>query len=196
MSDDTIIVRQFQREDQPQIADIYRTSFAATYQNDPLCPEVGEMTSWFCEKKLEEGGDMHDICSSFLNGDHPLKNFWVAVHTGDNKVVGCVGSVPPSKEFVGPEYIELVRMAVDHRYRRFGVGAKLVDTLCQFGKSHGCRLVYLSTLDVMTPAVRFYERMGFRLDHQVEVFPDELFQKKFNTGNRVHVIHLLKDIDQ
>lgn len=192
---EVIVVRQFRKEDQEAVSEIYRTSFAATYKkDDPQWPEIGEMTSWFCEEKLKEGGDMHDIASSFLNGEHPYKNFFVAVHTEDNKVVGCVGSISPSKEFVGPEYIELVRMAVDHRYRRFGVGAKLVEALADFGRSLGCRTVYLSTLDAMFPAVRFYERMGFRFSHQFEVFPDEMFKKEFGTGNKVHVIHLLKDL--
>lgn len=192
---ESIVVRQFQREDQSAVSELYRTSFAQTYQNDPKYPEVGEMTSWFVEEKLKEDGDMYDVCKGFLNGENPCNNFWVAVHTGENKIVGCVGSIAPYHEkYSGLNYIELVRMAVDANYRRFGVGAKLVDMVCEFGRSLGCQKVYLSTLDIMFPAVRFYERMGFHLDHQFEVFPDELFKKSFNTGNRVHVIHLLKDL--
>jgi ribosomal protein S18 acetylase RimI-like enzyme len=192
---ETVIVRQFQPEDQAAVSDLYRNSFAATYQNDAQWPELGEMTSWFIEEKLKVGGDMHDISTSFLNGEHPHKNFWVAVHTGDNKIVGCVGSIHPYNEkFNGPEYLELVRMAVDNNYRRFGVGAKLVEALAEFGRSHNCRKIYLSTLDAMVPAVRFYEKIGFVLDYQVEVFPEEMFKKSYNTGNRVHVVHLLKDL--
>lgn len=187
--EDSIFIRKFEESDQCAVAELYRSAFVI-YQD--YIPEVAHGTAWFIEDKLREGGDMNTIYQSYITND-PRKCCWVAVHRGEGRIVGFVGAVP-STEFDPNEYIELVRMAVDSSHRRFGVAAKLLAAVADWGRSIGCSKVNLSTLDGMKPAVAFYLKNGFALVREVEINMGEYIGRTFETKNRVCVVHLIKDI--
>lgn len=186
-----IQVRKFVSSDQAEVAALYRAAFAP-YQED--IPEIAACTGWFIEDKLREGGDMHDIQASFMDSEGGKKCFWVAVdRAANNKIVGCVGGYP-SKEFDPTEYFELVRMAVDESYRSCGVARKVVSALEDFAREQQYKHVNLTTLDGMKPAMAFYSRNGYSIQRQVELDVEDFFKRKFDTGNKVNVVHFVKDL--
>lgn len=185
----SVTVRRFQREDQTRVADLYRHS-VDLYADVPGCPEVGAMTRWFTDKKLEE--DMKDIYAHYLSGgDEVERCFFVAIvelDSGEQVIAGCVG-VTSTTDFPTETHIELVRMAVDGMYRRFGIGTALVFAVAEFAKSIGKSFIGLSTLEVMAPATAFYERQGFQLQRKWQLNPSELLHRTFDTENEIFVVY-------
>ncbi len=49
-----------------------------------------------------------------------------------------------------------------HRGSKYGVSARLLDTLMEWARTHGTKEVYLGTTEKFLAAHRFYERNGFR----------------------------------
>ena len=56
---------------------------------------------------------------------------------------------------------ELKRMYIKPKYRKQGIGQKLVDMLLQRAKQNGYTLMRLDTLDSMIPAITLYHNNGF-----------------------------------
>src|SRR3954466_9280690 len=57
---------------------------------------------------------------------------------------------------------ELAKMAVTESSRGMGVGRRLLAQVIEEARASGARRLYLETNHVLTPAIRLYERMGFR----------------------------------
>lgn len=186
----SIIIRSFLPEDQAEVEKLYQSAFS-TYQD--AIPEIVACTTWFIEDKLKDGGDMNDIHHHYMKDDTANKCFWVAIDETEGRVVGCVGALP-STEFDAREYIELVRMAVHDDYRGRGIAGKLLRALESFGRERGFSKVNLTTLDGMLPAMAFYPKLGFQLHRLVELDVEEFFKRKFETGNKVNVVHFTKDL--
>ena len=105
---------------------------------------------------------------------------YVAVLAGTNKVIGFITltcseiDLKDGYELVDCEYanrydslpaIKIARLAIDSRYRKQGIGEKLVDlaiviVIERIAPQIGCR--FLIT-DAKQPAVNFYEKQGFTL---------------------------------
>lgn len=79
---------------------------------------------------------------------------WIAVE--DETVVGTVSGAPDGKAL-------LVRsLAVPPRSRGKGTGELLLDHLERYARENGYTRLILSTTPFLTPAIRLYERFGFR----------------------------------
>lgn len=76
---------------------------------------------------------------------------------GEGQAVGTVALVP-----LGDGVLELAKMAVDERCRGQGIGALLVDAAVALARRQGARALYLESNARLVPAVRLYERAGFR----------------------------------
>jgi GNAT superfamily N-acetyltransferase len=115
--------------------------------------------------------DMADIEKNYLqisNGQ-----WWVAVSTEDNRIVGHVAGLPlsiadPSYYHELPEgerdqIYELRRMAVATDVQRTGVGNKLLSTLIEFARDKGYRQIHLTTSNFanLDKVCTFYERNSF-----------------------------------
>jgi ribosomal protein S18 acetylase RimI-like enzyme len=69
------------------------------------------------------------------------------------------------------------RMAIRHLYvagscRGRGIGRALLDRIATLARSTGARWLWLDTPNTNYPAIRFYQRMGFRLCGLDESFYD------------------------
>jgi GNAT superfamily N-acetyltransferase len=60
---------------------------------------------------------------------------------------------------------EIVRMSVDARHRRAGIGRLLVDELIAAARNWRVERLVLETTAAWMDVVRFYERCGFTLTH-------------------------------
>jgi ribosomal protein S18 acetylase RimI-like enzyme len=191
---DLIYIRKVEKNDQNEIERLYRKAFQ--YYQIHGIPEIAACTSWFIEDKLKEGNDMNQIYEYYINQQNidSKRCFWVVIdnNNNQNKIIGCIGTISSTEHQLN-NYIELVRMAIDPNYHRYGIGNMLLLTLIDWGKQHQCDHIELSTLNGMIPACKFYEKNGFQLYKQKEIFPEEMFHRKFE-GNQVFVNYYEKEI--
>ncbi len=141
---DEAVIRKARKEDIPMVMYINRVSLPENY------PE------WFFEEHLERWGEA----------------FYVAEI--DGKVVGYVMS---RVEFGAPYVAEgsivkkghIVSIAVLEGYRRRGIGRKLMENaLRSLREIYECKEAYLEVRVSNLPAIRLYEKLGFR---KIRVIP-------------------------
>ncbi len=126
--------------------------------------------------KVEYGVDSErpdlDVIPDMYQKDNG--NFWVALDK--DTVIGTVGLLN-----FGDGRGSLRRMYVDKMHRGTGVADKLVTALLEFAREKGYREMYLTTIEDLIAAQKFYERVGFqRIDALPEDIPangDTLFYK-------------------
>jgi putative acetyltransferase len=71
--------------------------------------------------------------------------------------IGCVALIP-----VGEGVLELAKMAVADECQGKGVGSMLMNAAIEKGRELGARALYLESNSILGPALRLYERAGFR----------------------------------
>ncbi len=140
----TVTIRKAKKEDIPIVMYINKVSLPENY------PE------WFFEEHLERWGEA----------------FYVAEAGG--KVVGYVMS---RVEFGAPYVVEgsivkkghIVSIAVLEGYRRRGIGRRLMENALRSLKEvYECKEVYLEVRVSNLPAIRLYEKLGFK---KVRIIP-------------------------
>jgi putative acetyltransferase len=100
--------------------------------------------------------DLDDISSSYANGQ-----VLVAIH--DEEVIGTGAIVPKDNKTA-----EIVRMSVATNMRRKGIGKVILNQLCDYARSIGCRRVVLETTDSWHEVIAFYKRYGFQITHYLD----------------------------
>jgi GNAT superfamily N-acetyltransferase len=125
-------------------------------------------------------GDLADIAANYLQSGG---NFWVVETEG--QVVGMV-----ALQRKDAATCELRRMAVDARYRRKGLGRRLLETAEAFARQQGYAGIVLTTITPLQPAIALYEGMGYKLTDQsrhgavtVLHYRKELFNGPNGPGN-------------
>jgi len=78
----------------------------------------------------------------------------------DGQIIG-VGLGVAEGSFVG-----LFDIVVDPLYRNTGLGYLIVENILRWGRKQGAVTAYLQVLTDNTPAIRLYEKMGFREIYQ------------------------------
>lgn len=71
--------------------------------------------------------------------------------------IGCAALIPH-----GEGELELAKMAVADAAQGQGVGALLMAAAVAWARESGAATLYLESNDVLAPALRLYERTGFR----------------------------------
>ncbi|KAH8553487.1 acyl-CoA N-acyltransferase [Umbelopsis sp. PMI_123] len=108
--------------------------------------------------------------------DENRGSFYVVTENngGIEKVVACIGLRPfkgfadtgmPDYDIGSPEttkVCEMKRLYVVPEYRKFKIGAALVDKVIEDGKARGYTSMVLDTLPNLVGATRLYERRGFK----------------------------------
>jgi GNAT superfamily N-acetyltransferase len=152
-----LIIRQFERKDQQEVALLYQSGMGA-YADIPI---ICDCTAWFVKDKLQLGGDMSNIYLHYIQDlpNRKKRNFWVAELNGS--IVGVIGAIPSTK--YSEDCVELVRMSVSPNSRKIGVGSRLIKTLEDWAITEGYKLVNLSTLEKMYLAVQLYTKNGYTL---------------------------------
>jgi putative acetyltransferase len=78
----------------------------------------------------------------------------------DNELVGGGGIFPT--EGLPQGTCELVKMYLRKDTRGTGLGKKLIETSLNWAKEQGYNNVYLETMPELKPALKVYEKFGFR----------------------------------
>jgi GNAT superfamily N-acetyltransferase len=72
-------------------------------------------------------------------------------------IIGCVSLIPYK-----PGVLELAKMAVHESAQGCGVGRKLIEVAIDKARLLGARSIYLESNSILGPALRLYERAGFK----------------------------------
>lgn len=89
-----------------------------------------------------------------LDRIQPSKAFIAVEHEGET--VG-IGTAVSENGWTG-----LINIASDERYRRRGIGTKIVCGLAEWSMRHGADRLYLQVVADNEPAKRLYGKLGFR----------------------------------
>jgi GNAT superfamily N-acetyltransferase len=103
----------------------------------------------------EDQPDLADVAGAYqaCGGE-----FWVARAGGE--VAGTIAAIR-----IGADAVALRKMFVAAEHRGDGLAARLMDTLVEWARAEGVRMIYLGTTAVMSAAHRFYAKHGFaRID--------------------------------
>lgn len=95
--------------------------------------------------------DLNDIAASYAAGA-----FFVARMGG--RLIGT-GALLPEDEGMG----RIVRMSVDPRYRRCGIGTRILQVLLDEARARGYSTIVLETTETWDDAIAFYLHHGFRI---------------------------------
>ena len=72
-----------------------------------------------------------------------------------------------------PTRAQLVSMWTAPTHRRHGVGQLLVDAVIDWAKSRGVKTLLLMVVSTNSPAIRFYERLGFSKTGRTDPYPND-----------------------
>ena len=82
----------------------------------------------------------------------------------DGKIIGCAGAE------IDSDAAEIETFAVDPDCQQQGIGSKLFVNLLAAVKVRGASVVYLEVRPSNAPAIKLYEKFGFRLVSRIEDF--------------------------
>jgi len=147
-------------------------------------------TVWEIESfllKIFEYGD-YSFRSALSGKYHQTLNCTFFLANYNDFLIGAAGCLyahnNPAVSIIGP-------VCVDAKFRRNGIGTKLISYAVEFLKTRGCKAVYLAVA-ADSPAVSFYKKLGFqkykgvvmrRLFSSEEIFGD-CFNKSDDTNIR------------
>src|SRR3954452_1751043 len=99
--------------------------------------------------------DLVDVAGAYQAGGG---EFWVARAGGE--VAGTIAAIR-----IGADAVALRKMFVAAEHRGDGLAARLMETLVEWARAEGVRMIYLGTTAVMSAAHRFYAKHDFtRID--------------------------------
>ena len=82
-------------------------------------------------------------------------NLFLVAETESGNIAGCI-----SYQEITPDAVEINRLSVDFRFRKLGIGQKLVETLIRRAKENGYDTIYLETWP--RPVEAMYKKMKFK----------------------------------
>jgi ribosomal protein S18 acetylase RimI-like enzyme len=135
------------------------------------------------EDTLTEGDPAADICESVenewlenyarMNGLDParkpaLKKILEQIilpkclltYSCNDRPAGCGLGVVDGK------YLGLFDIVIDKEFRNRGLGKKMMESIMAWGRGQGAERAYLQVLTDNAPAVRLYEKLGFREEYR------------------------------
>lgn len=81
------------------------------------------------------------------------RHFFVATDGVNHVGHGCITNIYGEGE--------ITNIAVDEKYRRFGIGRKLLEALLAFGRDNNCERFTLEVRESNNTAIKLYESFGF-----------------------------------
>lgn len=135
------IIRPIQASDNAPLAVIIRKALEEFGANRPGTVYYDASTDALYELFREKGS-----------------GYFVAVK--DEEVLGGGGIFPTAG--LPADTCELVKMYLRPDARGTGLGKKLIETSLDFAKDTGYKNVYLETMPELKPALKVYEKFGFR----------------------------------
>jgi ribosomal protein S18 acetylase RimI-like enzyme len=109
----------------------------------------------------DTGADLDHLHDGYF-ADEGASSFWVALY--DGQLIGMIGVQRTSKSSA-----EIRRLRVHDRYRRRGLGTRLMEEALRFCQAHGYLKIVLDVRTERAPAIALFEKFGFMLDRTREI---------------------------
>ncbi|MDO5848028.1 MAG: GNAT family N-acetyltransferase [Methanobrevibacter sp.] len=128
--------------------------------------------------------DIVNLKDTYLTDDR--NNFYVA--TNDNgKIIGCIGVRGYDKHFEEFEGVyfkdttaSIWRLMIDSKYRRKGIGSRLVKYVEKFSESKNYQNIYLHTQRNLPGALQFWQAQNYSII--------------YDSNNEYTTVHMIKNI--
>lgn len=98
-------------------------------------------------------------------GENSVYRAFVAVEEIKNEIVGMALYYTAYSTWKG-KLLFLDDLVVTERYRRFGIGRKLINEFLKAAKEEGVNQIRWQVLDWNTPAIEFYKTLGVEMDEE------------------------------
>jgi ribosomal protein S18 acetylase RimI-like enzyme len=109
----------------------------------------------------DTGADIDNLQEGYFS-DGGASSFWVALLDAD--VIGMIGVQRTSDDVA-----EVRRLRVHERFRRLGVGTRLMEQALHFCRERGYLKVVLDVRIDRGPAIALFEKFGFKLNRVRDV---------------------------
>ncbi|KAL9645966.1 hypothetical protein ABK040_001073 [Willaertia magna] len=122
----------------------------------------------YIQKSIQS--DLSNIVETYFTNDKSC--FWIAKDKISQKLIGMVGlqylqqhSQEKDNNENNNGYLvgELRRMSVNLDERKRGIASKLLETLLEFAKEKGFKVIKLSCWVQQIPAINLYKKFGFTM---------------------------------
>lgn len=91
---------------------------------------------------------------------------FILVMEKENELVGCVQiSYLPNLTFQGAWRAQLEGVRIHSHHRGKGLGKQLIKEAIKQATAFGCRFIQLTTSQLRSDAIAFYESLGFQSSH-------------------------------
>lgn len=112
-----------------------------------------------------KSGDLPRLKEIYI--DDPRAFILIALNDLE-EIVATIGLKPFDNRFDNLDYsgantAEVVKLFVNHEYRRLGLGSRLVNQLVELARQIDYQVLYLHTHPFLKGAVRFWEICGFKI---------------------------------
>ena len=104
-----------------------------------------------------------DLIKYFDGGDKTRK-YLLATDEKGLAVAACYIDTT----FLSLQNIRLGDMMVKEKYRKHGIGSKLVDKVIEFARENKCQKIWLWSQEELKPARSLYEKKGFVLERTIK----------------------------
>lgn len=121
---------------------------------------VNESMHKFINRPYKVRQDVANIEESYIKDGG---NFWVAIDTNLNKIVGTIG-LKKMKD------IGIVRrFYIQEEYQNRKIGTNLYQTLEKYCRENNIKILYLTCVNVLEKAHRFYLNNGYKQIDKMEI---------------------------
>lgn len=83
----------------------------------------------------------------------------------EKQIAGYIVACPEKKD-----RLHIYSIAVKKHFRRKGIGEKLLKKLIKLAKKHGLKEVFLEVNVENTPAIKLYEKLGFKQTKRIKKY--------------------------
>ncbi len=184
----SIVIRDFEREDIPQIAEIHYK-----YLKLGLLSRLGESFLQRFYKSLLKNSNTFTLVAvddsqivGFVTGAMNLRtiprtmiyNLWFPAAVAVAKRPAIIAKL--IKTFFYPSFREnkkvgeIFSLVVIPSYRKHGIGAKLVKSCQKEFKKRGCKNYQVSVREKMVGANQFYQKLNLKKRHSTEFLGEEI----------------------
>ncbi|MDR2084470.1 MAG: GNAT family N-acetyltransferase [Bacteroidales bacterium] len=127
--------------------------YEAIYHPDPTNPYPREVIYYPQVRVYWDnwGAEKDDRCLLALLNDKPVGAVWIRTFRGEPKGCGYIDKLTPE-----------IAIAIFEQYRNQGLGTRMMNKMIALMKEKGYRQVSLS-ITKGNPAIRLYERLGFKI---------------------------------
>ncbi|MFZ2975044.1 MAG: GNAT family N-acetyltransferase [Candidatus Moraniibacteriota bacterium] len=104
--------------------------------------------------------DTYDDLIKYFDGSNKTRKYFIATDKNNSPLGACYADI----SFLSLKNIRLGDMMVLEKYRKRGVGSRLVEEIIKFAINNECKKIWLWTQKELGSAIKLYEKNGFILE--------------------------------